>query len=183
MPVTEDAREMCFAQGKSCVYASDEDRFIISETPAGVMDRHELATGQVTRVWPDGTEETFPADNPKHHEYRHGRDRQPHEGPRAATTALGRHRSELARQHSLTLAIDVLASCKSTLLQSSVPAAQVGHDPPVSLTPLGLVGSWRRRKSSDAERQACCSNQLLHRSIHPPSASVPLPAAARRRRR
>ena len=69
MPVTEDAREMCFAQGKSCVYASDDDRFIISETPAGVIDRHEVATGQVTRVWPDGIEETFPADSPRHDEY------------------------------------------------------------------------------------------------------------------
>ena len=55
MPVTEDARAMCFAQGKSCVYASDDDRFIISETPAGVIDRHERRTGQVTRFWPDGT--------------------------------------------------------------------------------------------------------------------------------
>ncbi len=27
MLVTEDARAMCFAQGKSCVYASDDDRF------------------------------------------------------------------------------------------------------------------------------------------------------------
>ena len=68
MLVTEDAREMCFAQGKSCVYASDDDRFIISETPAGVIDRHELATGQVTRVWPDGAEETFPADSPIYRE-------------------------------------------------------------------------------------------------------------------
>lgn len=69
MLATEDAREMCFAQGKSCVYASDDDRFIISETPAGVIDRHELSTGQVTRVWPDGAEETFPADSPKYREY------------------------------------------------------------------------------------------------------------------
>ena len=69
MPVTEDARQMCFAQGKSCVYASDDDRFIISETPAGVVDRHELQTGQVTRSWPDGTEETFPANSPRHREY------------------------------------------------------------------------------------------------------------------
>ena len=51
------------------MYASDDDRFIISETPAGVIDRHELATGQVTRIWPDGAEETFPADSPKYHEY------------------------------------------------------------------------------------------------------------------
>ena len=69
MPVAEDARQMCFSQGKSCVYATDDDRFIISETPTGVVDRHELQTGQVTRSWPDGTEETFPADSPKHHEY------------------------------------------------------------------------------------------------------------------
>ena len=69
MPVTEDARAMCFAQGKSCVYASDDDRFIISETPAGVIDRHERRTGQVTRFWPDGTEETFPADSPKYREH------------------------------------------------------------------------------------------------------------------
>ena len=69
MPVTEDARAMCFAQGKSCVYASDDERFIISETPTGVIDRHELATGQVTRIWPDGAEETFPAESPKYEEY------------------------------------------------------------------------------------------------------------------
>ena len=69
MLATEDAREMCFAQGKSCVYATDDDRFIISETPAGVIDRHELATGQVTRTWPDGAVEMFPADSPKHDEY------------------------------------------------------------------------------------------------------------------
>ena len=70
---TEDARQMCFSQGKSCVYASDDDRFIISETPTGVIDRHELATGQVTRVWLDGTEESFqesfPADSPKYREH------------------------------------------------------------------------------------------------------------------
>ena len=44
--------------------ASDDDRFIISETLAGVIERHELRTGQVTRSWPDGAEETFPADSP-----------------------------------------------------------------------------------------------------------------------
>ena len=82
---------------------------------------------------------------------------------------LGRHRSELARQHSLTLAIDVFASCELTLLQSNVSAAQVGHDPPVGLTPLGLVGSWGRRTGSDAERRACCLNQLLHRGLSLPA--------------
>ena len=82
---------------------------------------------------------------------------------------LGRHRSELARQHSLTLAIDVFASCELTLLQSNVSAAQVGHDPPVRLTSLGLVGSWRRRTGSDTERRACCLNQLLHRGLSLPA--------------
>jgi hypothetical protein len=89
MPVTEDARAMCFAQGKSCVYASDDDRFIVSETPAGVIDRHELATGQVTRVWPDGTEESFPADSPKYREHP--------VWPRPATAACRRPDAATAR--------------------------------------------------------------------------------------
>ena len=69
MPVTEDAREICFSPREVVrVYASDDDRFLISETPTGAIDR-QLATGQVIRVWPDGIEETFPADSPKYAEY------------------------------------------------------------------------------------------------------------------
>ena len=45
----------------------------------------------------------------------------------------------------------------------NVSAAQAGYDPPVRLTPLGLVGRRRRRMGSDAERRTCCLNQLLHR--------------------
>ena len=55
----EDNREICFEQGKPCVY-EPEDRpgMIVTEWPNGTIDAHDLTAETVTREWPDGTKET-----------------------------------------------------------------------------------------------------------------------------
>ena len=58
--LVEDNREICFEQGKPCVY-QDEDRpdHIITEWPNGVVDTKDLATDSVVRRWPDGQSEAL----------------------------------------------------------------------------------------------------------------------------
>ena len=58
--LVEDNRDICFEQGKPCVY-QDEDQpdHIITEWPNGVVDTKDLATGNVIRVWPDGRSEAL----------------------------------------------------------------------------------------------------------------------------
>ena len=55
----EDSRQMCFEQGKPCVY-EPENRpgIIVTEWPNGTTDAHDLEAGTNTRKWPDGTEQT-----------------------------------------------------------------------------------------------------------------------------
>ena len=63
-PAHEDGRAMCFAQGKPCTYESDTDPdSIITEWPNGVVDRMNIPTNQVTRQRPDGSTESFAADD------------------------------------------------------------------------------------------------------------------------
>ncbi len=63
VPAVEDSRQMCFQQGKPCIYASPDDPgVIITEWPNGTVDHKELATNTRTRRWPDGTIQTGPAD-------------------------------------------------------------------------------------------------------------------------
>ena len=61
--LTEDNREICFEQGKPCIY-EDEDRpgHIITEWPNGVTDTADIGTNTTIRVWPDGlgNEPEFP---------------------------------------------------------------------------------------------------------------------------
>ena len=55
----EDNREICFEQGKPCVYEpEDQPGVILTEWPNGTVDSHDLDAGTTTRRWPDGTEET-----------------------------------------------------------------------------------------------------------------------------
>ena len=59
VPAVEDNRQMCFEQGKACVYEPDDERgIIVTEWPNGVVDRTCLRTKTTTRRWPDGSEET-----------------------------------------------------------------------------------------------------------------------------
>ena len=70
----EDGREMCFSQGKPCVYQSETDEdTIITEWPNGVVERLDGSTNMVTRTWPDGTTETFPGDSIQNRTYPHVR--------------------------------------------------------------------------------------------------------------
>ncbi len=65
VPEVEDNREICFEQGKPCVYApDDEPGIIMTEWPNGVIDRWCLETNTETRHWPDGTTETVPGNTP-----------------------------------------------------------------------------------------------------------------------
>lgn len=58
-PEIEDNREVCFEQGKPCIYEPEEEHgVIVTEWPNGVVDRYTVATGTRTRCWPDGTEDT-----------------------------------------------------------------------------------------------------------------------------
>ncbi len=70
----EDGREMCFGQGKPCVYESETDEnTIITEWPNGVVERLDGSTNMVTRTWPDGTTETFSGDSSQNKTYPHVR--------------------------------------------------------------------------------------------------------------
>ena len=70
----EDGREMCFSQGKPCVYESETDEnTIITEWPNGVVERLDGSTNIVTRTWPDGSSETFSADSVQNRTYPHVR--------------------------------------------------------------------------------------------------------------
>ena len=62
-PDSEDSREMCFEQGKPCIYEPEEELgVIVTEWPNGVVDRYTLATGARIRRWPDGTEDSSAAE-------------------------------------------------------------------------------------------------------------------------
>ena len=68
----DDGREMCFSQGKPCVYESETDpNKIITEWPNGVVEELDLTTEMVIRTWPDTTTETFPRDSPENARYPH----------------------------------------------------------------------------------------------------------------
>ena len=55
----EDNRQMCFEQGKACVYMPDEEGgIILTEWPNGTVDSHDLGAETTTRRWPDGAQET-----------------------------------------------------------------------------------------------------------------------------
>lgn len=65
VPETEGNREICFEQGKACVYEpEDEPRIIVTEWPNGVVDRHHLDQKTRIRHWPDGTTENRHEDDP-----------------------------------------------------------------------------------------------------------------------
>ena len=58
--------EMCHAQGVPAVNAEDSECNVIRTTwPNGVVDRLTVSTGQVTRIWPDGKEDSFESDSPE----------------------------------------------------------------------------------------------------------------------
>ena len=64
-PESEKNREICFEQGKPCVYEpEDEPGTIVTEWPNAVIDRRCPETDTRTRQWPDGTTETVPAERP-----------------------------------------------------------------------------------------------------------------------
>lgn len=65
VPEIEDSREICFEQGKPCVYEpDDEPGIIVTEWPNGIIDRWDEKTDTETRHWPDGTTETTPGNTP-----------------------------------------------------------------------------------------------------------------------
>ena len=65
VPDTEDNREICFEQGKACVYEpEDEPGIIVTEWPNGVVDRHHIEEKTRIRHWPDGTTENRHEDDP-----------------------------------------------------------------------------------------------------------------------
>ena len=68
-PAVIDAREMCFAQGKTCVYV--EAGYIVAEEPNGVVERSRLGSDLVTRTWPDGTVQQFRFGDPEDRAYPH----------------------------------------------------------------------------------------------------------------
>lgn len=68
----QDGREMCFSQGKPCVYQSEADEnAIITEWPNGVVERMDTRTNTVQRTWPDGSIETFAAGSRRDATYPH----------------------------------------------------------------------------------------------------------------
>ena len=65
IPTVEDSREMCFQQGKPCIYAAPDDPdVIVTEWPNGTVDHKDPTANTRTRRWPDGTIDTQAADTP-----------------------------------------------------------------------------------------------------------------------
>ena len=56
----DDARAMCFDQGKPFIHmAPDDPSRIFTEYPNGVREAYEPKTRTITRAWPDGLVERF----------------------------------------------------------------------------------------------------------------------------
>ena len=70
-----DSREMCFSQGKACVYMSDDQSRIVTEWPNGVVDELLLADKSRTRKWTDGRVERLGAGDPDGKTYPHDKAR------------------------------------------------------------------------------------------------------------
>ena len=57
-----DNRELCFSQGKPCIYlCEDDDDILVTEWPNGVTERKSRTTHEVVRTWPDGQVDRFAA--------------------------------------------------------------------------------------------------------------------------
>ena len=62
-PRRESNREICFSQGKPCVYQPEDDPEVIrTEWPNGTVDEVDFARNTRKRRWPDGATETRTAD-------------------------------------------------------------------------------------------------------------------------
>lgn len=68
---TRDSRDLCFSQGKPCVYINDEDTHIITEWPNGVVDELLLADESTTRKWPNGRVDHFAPGDPDGNSFPH----------------------------------------------------------------------------------------------------------------
>ena len=67
-----DSREVCFSQGKPCIYESETDpKFLVTEWPNGVIQHEDTLTQTVVRSWPDGRKETFTAGSTEDRRYPH----------------------------------------------------------------------------------------------------------------
>ena len=57
-----DNRELCFSQGKPCIYLSETDNdILVTEWPNGVTEHKSRREKTVIRTWPDGRIERFAA--------------------------------------------------------------------------------------------------------------------------
>ena len=67
-----DSRELCFSQGKPCIYESETDpNILVAEWPNGVIQHKNIPTQTVVRFWPDGRKETFAAGSAEDRRYPH----------------------------------------------------------------------------------------------------------------
>lgn len=60
-----NSREMCWEQGKPCVYMSKDNKFVIAEWRNGVVQKRNIKTGKIVRTWPDGRVEHFIKGDPQ----------------------------------------------------------------------------------------------------------------------
>ena len=69
IPDRVDSRQMCFRQGKACIWMTDDAAEIVTELPNGVVMRRCLADDTVVRTWPDGRVERYRKGDPEDLEY------------------------------------------------------------------------------------------------------------------
>ena len=68
--MSDDWRQICFEQGKPCVYMpEDDDDVVITEWPNGVVEVMTIADHSIVRTWPDGRFERYRKGDPKDREY------------------------------------------------------------------------------------------------------------------
>ena len=62
-PQRESNREICFSQGKPCVYRPEDKPDVVrTEWPNGTVDEVDFTRNARMRRWPDGATETRTAD-------------------------------------------------------------------------------------------------------------------------
>ena len=67
-----DSRELCFSQGKPCIYESETNpNILVTEWPNGVIQHKDKSKQTVVRIWPNGRKEQFVAGSAEDRRYPH----------------------------------------------------------------------------------------------------------------
>ena len=67
-----DNRELCFSQGKPCIYLSEtDDDILVTEWPNGVTEHKSRTNQTIVRTWPNGRIDRFAAGSAEDERFPH----------------------------------------------------------------------------------------------------------------